>query len=94
MPAQIQSEAKLQSSPGFLPRTDTIQIDEKIAIARSEGFNPLAIELAIGSFETSASYKFLLFSLTVVAAALGCVSFSSRSIFQAQNPGSRDHDHR
>ncbi len=87
MPAQIQSEAEIQSPPGFLPRTDTIQIDEKIAIARSEGFNPLAIELAIGSYETSASYKFLLFSLAVVAAALVAFLFPVDRFFK---PKTRD----
>ena len=65
VPAQRQSEADIQSPLGFLPRTGTIQIDEKIAIARSEGFNSLAIELAIGSHETSASYKLLLFCLVL-----------------------------
>ena len=68
VPAQIQPEAEIQGSLGFLPHTDRIQIDERIAIARSEGFNPLAIELAIGSYETSASYKLLLFTLAVAAA--------------------------
>jgi len=87
MPAQMQSEAEIQGPPGFLPRTDTIQIDEKIAIARSEGFNPLAIEQAIGSYETSASYKFLLFSLAVVAAALVAFLFPVDRFFK---PKTRD----
>jgi len=87
MPAQMQSEAEIQGPPGFLPRTDTIQIDEKIAIARSEGFNPLAIELAIGSYETSASYKFVLFSLAVVAAALVAFLFPVDRFFK---PKTRD----
>jgi len=87
MPAHMQSEAEIQGPPGFLPRTDTIQIDEKIAIARSEGFNPLAIELAIGSYETSASYKFLLFSLAVVAAALVAFLFPVDRFFK---PKTRD----
>ncbi len=62
LPAQIQDGSEIQSAAGFLPRSDSIQIDEKIAIARNEGFNPLAIELAIGSYETSAAYKLLLFT--------------------------------
>jgi len=87
VPAKMQSEAQIQSSPGFLPRTDTVQIDEKITIARSEGFNPLAIELAIGSYETSASYKFLLFSLAVIAAALVALLFPVDRFFK---PKTRD----
>jgi soluble cytochrome b562 len=82
VPAQRQSEADIQSPLGFLPRTDTIQIDEKIDIARNEGFNPLAIELAIGSYETSASYKLLLFSLAVIAAALVAFLFPVDRFFK------------
>jgi hypothetical protein len=82
MPAQMQSEAKIQHPAGFLPRTETIQIDEKIAIARGEGFNPLAIELAIGSYKTSASYKFLLFSLAVIVAALVAFLFPIHRFFK------------
>jgi hypothetical protein len=87
VPAQRQSEADIQSPLGFLPHTGTIQIDEKIAIARSEGFNPLAIELAIGSYETSASYKLLLFSLVVIAAALVAFLFPLDRFFK---PKTRD----
>jgi hypothetical protein len=87
LPAQRQSEAEIQSPLGFLPSTDTIQIDEKIAIARDEGFNPLAIELAIGSYETPASYKFFLFSLAVVAAALVAFLFPVDRFFK---PKTRD----
>ena len=82
VPAQRQSEADIQSPLGFLPRTGTIQIDEKIAIARSEGFNSLAIERAIGSHETSASYKLLLFSLVVIAAALVAFLFPVDRFFK------------
>ena len=87
MPAQMQPEAEIQGPLGFLPRTDTIQLDEKIAIARGEGFNPLAIELAIGTHETSASYKFLLFGLAVVAAALVAFLFPVDRFFK---PKTRD----
>ncbi len=87
MPAQIQPEKEILGPLGFLPRTDTIQIDEKIAIAHSEGFNPLAIELAIGSYETSGSYKFLLFSLAVAAAALVAFLFPVDRFFK---PKTRD----
>jgi hypothetical protein len=82
--AQMRSEAAIQSPPGFLPRSDTIQIDEKIAIARDEGFNPLAVELAIGSYKTSASYKFLLFSFAVIAAAMVAFFFPVDRFFKPE----------
>ena len=69
-PAQIQGGSEVQTGLGFLPRTDSIQPEEKISIAQDEGFNPLAIELAMGSYKTSASYKLLLFILAIIAAVL------------------------
>jgi len=87
MPAQIQPESEIQGPFGFLPRTDTVQIDERIAIARSEGFSPLAIELAVGSYETSGSYKFLLFSLALIAAVLVAFLFPVDRFFK---PKTRD----
>ena len=87
MPAQIQPESEIQGPLGFLPRTDTVQIDERIVIARSEGFNPLAIELAVGSYETSGSYKFLLFILALSAAALVAFLFPVDRFFK---PKTRD----
>jgi hypothetical protein len=69
-PAQIQGGSEVQTDLVFLPRTDTIQLAEKISIAQDEGFDPLAIELAMGSYETPAAYKLLLFILTIIAAVL------------------------
>jgi len=83
-PAQMPSESQIEHPAGFLPRTAAIQIDEKIAIARSEGFNPLSIELAIGSYETSVSYKFLLFGLTVIVAGLVAFLFPIHRFFKPQ----------
>jgi hypothetical protein len=82
--AQRQSEITIQSPPGFLPRSNTIRTDEKMAIARDEGFNPLAIELAIGSYKTSASYKFLLFTFAVIAAALVAFLFPVDRFFKTK----------
>jgi hypothetical protein len=80
----VQDGSEIQSTAGFLPRSDSIQIDEKIAIARNEGFNPLAIELAIGSYETSAAYKLLLFGLVIMAAALVAFLFPVNRFFKPQ----------
>jgi len=81
-PAQAQDGSEIQSAPGFLPRTDSIQIDERIAIAQDEGFNPLAIELAMGSYETPAAYKLLLFGLVIIAAVLVAFLFPIDRFFK------------
>ena len=80
----VQDGSEIQSAPGFLPRSDSIRIDEKIAIARNEGFNPLAIELAIGSYQTSAAHKLLLFGLAIIAAALVAFLFPVDRFFKPQ----------
>ena len=59
-------------------------MDEKIAIARDEGFHPLAIELAIGSYETSPAHKFLLLGLAIIAAALVAFLFPVDRFFKPQ----------
>ena len=81
---QVQDGSEIQGVPGFLPRTDSVQIDEKITIAQDEGFHPLAIELAIGSYKTSASYKLLLVGLTIIAAALVVFLFPVDRFFKPQ----------
>ena len=83
-PTPVQDGSEIQSAPGFLPRSDSIRIDEKIAIARNEGFNPLAIELAIGSYQTSAAHKLLLFGLAIIAAALVAFLFPVDRFFKPQ----------
>ena len=83
-PTPVKDGSKIQNAAGFLPRSDSIQIDEKIAIARNEGFNPLAIELAIGSYEASAAYKLLLFGLAIIAAALVAFLFPVDRFFKPQ----------
>jgi len=81
-PAQIQGGSEVQADLGFLPRTDLIQLQEKISIAQDEGFDPLAIELALGSYETPAAYKLLLFILTIIAAALVAFLFPVNRFFK------------
>jgi hypothetical protein len=81
-PASVPAESELQGAAGILPRSNSIQLDEKIAIARDEGFHPLAIELAIGSYETSAGQKLLLFGLVIIAAALVAFLFPIERFFK------------
>jgi hypothetical protein len=83
-PSSLQDRSEIHSATGFLPRSDSIRIDEKIAIARHEGFHPLAIELAIGSYETSAAHKLLLLGLAIAAAALVVFLFPVHRFFKPQ----------
>ena len=43
---QIRPETDVRASIGFLPKTGTIEADERITIARKEDYDPMAIELA------------------------------------------------
>lgn len=81
-PAQAQRGSDLQTDPGFLPRTDSIRLEEKISIAREEGFDPLAIELAMGSYETPTAHKLLLLLLTIIAAILVVFLFPANRFFK------------
>jgi len=83
-PTPVQDGSEIQRAEGSLPCSDSIRIDEKIAIARQEGFNPLAIELAIGSYETPAAHKLLLFGLAVIAAVLVAFLFPVDRFFKPQ----------
>jgi hypothetical protein len=86
-PTPVPGGSEIRGAPGSLPRSNSIGIDEKIAIVRDEGFHPLAIELAIGSYETSAVHKLLLFGLAIIAAALVAILFPVDRFFK---PHTRD----
>ena len=83
-PAPSPDGSALRNAAGFLPPSDSIQIDEKIEIARKEGFHPLAIALAIGAYETSAAHKLLLLGLAIIAAALVAFFFPVDRFFKPQ----------
>ena len=55
-----------------------------MAIARDEGFHPLAIRLAIGSYETSAAQKLLQAGLVIIAAVLVAFLFPFDRFFKPQ----------
>jgi len=44
---QTQPNAAVQAVMGTLPGTESIDSDEKIQIAREEGYDPMAIDLAL-----------------------------------------------
>jgi len=72
---------------GFLPKTGTIDEDERIPMAREEGYDPLAIKLALEPSESSASDKLRLFIFVIVAAALVFFLFPFDRFFK---PAPRD----
>jgi hypothetical protein len=75
---------EIRGAPGILPPSNSIQLDEKIAIARDEGFHPLAIKLSIGSHETSAAQKWLQLGLVMIAAVLVAFLFPFDRFFKLQ----------
>ena len=85
--AQIQPETEAQTVMGFLPPTGTIDADERIPIAREEGYDPLAIKLALERPASSAADKLRLFIFVIVAAALVFFLFPAGRFFK---PASRD----
>jgi hypothetical protein len=85
--AHIRPETGPQAAMGFLPKTDTIDNDERIQIARGEGYDPLAIKLALEPWASSTSDKLRLFIFIIVAAALVFFLFPLNRFFK---PAPRD----
>ena len=79
---QIQPETDSPAVMGFLPQTDTIDEDERIPIAREEGYDPLAIQLALETSASSAADKLRLFIFILVAAALVIFLFPLNRFFK------------
>ena len=67
---QFSPDTAAQAVMGYLPRTDSIESDEKMQIAREEGYDPMAIELAMAPPGTTAADKIRLLILISVAAVL------------------------
>ena len=55
---------------GYLPKTDRIEPEERILMAREEGYDPLAIQLALKPQASSAADKLQLFIFTLLAVGL------------------------
>jgi len=65
--AQIQPDTDAQAVMGFLPPTGTIDAEERIPMAREEGYDPLAIKLALERPASSAGDNLRLFIFVVLA---------------------------
>ena len=80
--AQHLSDTDSQALIGYLPPSGVIESDERIPIAQAEGYDPLAIELALAPAETSFAERLRLIILTIVAAALVVFFFPTERFFK------------
>ena len=85
--ASIRPETDVKASIGFLPKTGTIEADERIHIARQEDYDPMAIELALDPPASNFRDKLRLLLLAVVAALLVSIFFPFYRFFK---PAPRD----
>ena len=72
---------------GYLPQSGVVESDERIPIAQDEGYDSLAIELALAPAETTLSNRLRLIILSVIAAALVIIFFPTERFFK---PRTRD----
>ena len=79
---QIQSGADVQATVGYLPRTETIGVDEHARIALEEGYEAQAVELAFEASEVSSFDKLRLVSLIIAAIILVIFLFPADRFFK------------
>ena len=79
---QIQPETAVRAVMGHLPGTDTIDHEEKIELAREEGYDPMAIDLALEPPGTTIADKIRLLILVIVAAVLVIFFFPLNRFFK------------
>lgn len=84
---QVQPETAAQAVMAYLPETTFIDSDEKMRIAREEGYDPMAIELALAPPRATVADKLRLLILIVVAAVLVIFFFPLDRFFK---PAARD----
>ena len=79
---ELQPETAAQAVMGYLPRTDSIGPEDKVHIAREEGYHPMAIELALAPPKTSVADKIRLMILVLGAAVLVIFFFPLSRFFK------------
>ena len=79
---QIHHGSDVQATVGYLPRTDIIEAHERVPIALAEGYDALAVELALEPSDTSFFDKLRLITLT------------DGTLFQTAHHRSGHYDHR
>jgi len=84
---QVQPETAAQAVMAYLPETTSIDSEEKMRIAREEGCDPMAIELALAPPGATVADKLRLLILIIVAAVLVIFFFPLDRFFK---PTARD----
>jgi len=84
---QVQPATGAQAAMGHLPGTDAIEPEEKIQLAREEGYDPMAIDLALAPPGVAIADKIRLLILIIVAAVLVIFFFPLNRFFK---PAPRD----
>ena len=79
---RVRPEPERQMPVGYLPQTATIETDAKIAIAREEGFDSMAIEFALSPTGTDLAAKLRALALTILAAGLIIFLFPFERFFK------------
>ncbi len=79
---QIQTGTDVQATVGYLPRTESIEVDEQARIALEEGFEAQAVDLAYEASEISNLDKLRLIALIIVAAILVIFFFPTERFFK------------
>jgi hypothetical protein len=80
VPAKIGSD--VQFAIGYLPRMEPIDHEQRKQLALEEGFDPLAVELALEPSKRSVAQRLGLLALVVVAAALVVFFFPTERFFK------------
>jgi len=81
---QNSPETVSQTVMGHLPGTESIDDEEKIKIAHGEGYDPMAIELALAPPAPSAAEKVRLLLMILAAAVLVIVFFPLNRFFKPE----------
>lgn len=84
---KIRPDTDIRDIIGFLPKTETVETDEKIPIALDEGYDPMAIELALNPKPSSTADKLRMLILIIAATILVVLLFPLDRFFK---PAPRD----
>ena len=80
--AQLRQETDVRAPIGIIPKTDNIEAQDKVSIAREEDYDPMAIELALNPPGSTSADKLRLLLLSLIAALLVIVFFPFYRFFK------------
>ena len=84
---QIHAGSDVQAAVGYLPRSETIEAEERIPIALEEGYEELAVELALAPAEAGFFYNLRIILLIIAAVVAVIFLFPAERFFK---PHTRD----